>query len=161
MSPGDTASPLATQRKRSFLRTVDRKIEALQREIATFANAVRGPKPPSGRWPTEALHREYFSVPDAPERVNLPFELQLRRSGRTLSVPAERSATEVLAEAGIAIATKCSDGLCGVCATAYDAAASDAVEHRDVVLSQAEREKRVILCCSRAKEPAGRLVVDL
>ncbi len=112
-------------------------------------------------WPEEALHREYFSVPDAADWVNQPFELQLSRSGRTLQVPADRSATEVLAEAGIAIATKCSDGLCGVCATAYDAAASDAVEHRDVVLSQAEREKRVILCCSRAKEPAGRLVVDL
>jgi ferredoxin-NADP reductase len=112
-------------------------------------------------WPESALHREYFSVPEAADWVNQPFELQLSRSGRTLQVPADRSATEVLAEAGIAIATKCSDGLCGVCGTAYDAAASDAVEHRDVVLSRAERGKRVILCCSRAQAAGGTLVLDL
>jgi ferredoxin-NADP reductase len=112
-------------------------------------------------WPEAALHREYFSVPEAVDRVNLPFELQLKRSGRTLQVPAERSATEVLAEAGIMVATKCSDGLCGVCATPYDAAASDAVDHRDLVLSQAERAQRVVLCCSRASRAGGRLVLEL
>ncbi|MGL6112009.1 MAG: PDR/VanB family oxidoreductase, partial [Rubrivivax sp.] len=112
-------------------------------------------------WPEEAMHREYFSLPEAPDWVNQPFQLQLARSGRTLQVPADRSATEVLADAGITIATKCSDGLCGVCATAYDAAASDEVEHRDVVLSQAERAQRVILCCSRARDPGGTIVVDL
>jgi ferredoxin-NADP reductase len=112
-------------------------------------------------WPVDALHREYFSLPEAPEWVNQPFQLHLARSGRTLQVPADRSATEVLAEAGIAIATKCSDGLCGVCATAYDATSSDEIEHRDFVLSRAERATRVILCCSRAKATGGRLVVDL
>jgi ferredoxin len=112
-------------------------------------------------WPEEALHREYFSLPEAPEGVNQPFQLQLARTGRTLQVPADRSATEVLAEAGITIATKCSDGLCGVCATAYDATTSDEVEHRDFVLSRGERAQRVILCCSRAKTAGGRLVVDL
>ena len=112
-------------------------------------------------WPEAALHREYFQLPEAPERVNRPFSLQLARSGRVLPVPAERSATEVLAEAGIAVPTKCSDGLCGVCAVAYDAAASGAVEHRDVVLGAAERQRRVILCCSRAADEDGLLVVDL
>jgi hypothetical protein len=67
----------------------------------------------------------------------------------------------VLAEAGMAIAVKCSDGLCGVCATRYDAAASDEVEHRDFVLSRLEREQRVILCCSRARYPGGEIVLDL
>ncbi len=112
-------------------------------------------------WPPQALHREYFSVPEAPDRVNRPFTIQLKRSGRTLSVPAERSATEVLAEAGLAVPTKCSDGLCGVCAVAYDAAASGPVEHRDVVLGAAERRQRVILCCSRAADDGGLLVLDL
>ncbi len=107
------------------------------------------------------LHREYFSVPEAADWVNHPFELQLARSGRTLQVPASASATDVLAEAGIAVITKCSDGLCGTCATPYDAAASDAVEHRDFVLSKAERTQRVILCCSRAEQSGGRVVLDL
>ena len=101
-------------------------------------------------WPEEALHREYFSLPEAPPRENHPFVLRLLRSGRSIEVPAERSATEVLAEHGLGVPTKCSDGLCGVCALPYDAAQSQAVEHRDVVLSARERERKIILCCARA-----------
>jgi reductive dehalogenase len=106
-------------------------------------------------WPDDALHREFFSVPEAPPRENHPFMLQLLDSGRSLEVPADRSATDVLAEAGVKIDVKCSDGLCGVCACHYDAAASGPVDHRDVVLSAAQRRERVILCCSRAAEPGG------
>jgi reductive dehalogenase len=122
---------------------------------AVFATAAgRG-------WPDDALHREYFSVPEGPAWVDRAFVLRLARSGRTLQVPADRTATDVLAEAGVAVDVKCSDGLCGVCATAYDAAASDAVEHRDVVLSQVQRQQRLILCCSRARNEGGVLVLDL
>jgi ferredoxin-NADP reductase len=112
-------------------------------------------------WPEDAMHREYFSVPDAPDYVNHPFTLRLARTDRTLDVPPDRSATDVLAAAGVRVDTKCSDGICGVCAVAYDAAASDAVEHRDHVLSARQREHKVILCCSRAKAPGGRIVLDL
>jgi reductive dehalogenase len=109
-------------------------------------------------WPEEALHREYFSVPDEGERINRPFRLTLARSGRTLDVPAEKSATEVLAEAGIIVPTKCSDGICGVCKTGL---VSGDVEHRDYVLTKAEREKSILLCCSRAAEEGGEIIVDL
>ncbi|MGE0497764.1 MAG: 4Fe-4S double cluster binding domain-containing protein [Ramlibacter sp.] len=112
-------------------------------------------------WPEEALHREYFSVPEAQAWQNHPFVLRLARSGRTLEVPADRGGTDVLADAGLAIATKCSDGLCGVCATPYDAAASGEIEHRDFVLSAKERGQRVILCCSRPRAAGAELVVDL
>ncbi len=112
-------------------------------------------------WPEDAMHREFFSVPDAPDYVNHPFTLRLTRTDRTLDVPPDRSATDVLAAAGVRVDTKCSDGICGVCAVAYDAAASDEVEHRDHVLSARQREHKVILCCSRAKAPGGRIVLDL
>jgi ferredoxin len=111
-------------------------------------------------WPGEALHREYFSVPEADAWVNHAFELVLKTSGRRLQVPADRSATEVLAEAGVAIDVKCSDGLCGVCARPYDAQASDAVEHRDFVLGQQERQHKIILCCSRAQHAGGVIALD-
>ena len=78
-----------------------------------------------------------------------------------IEVPAERSATDMLAQAGIKVDTKCSDGLCGICATAYDAGASGEIEHRDFVLGRKEREHKVILCCSRPKEAGGQIVVDL
>lgn len=110
-------------------------------------------------WPEDALHREHFSLPEAPEAVNHPFVLWLAQSGRELPVAADRSASDVLAEAGVPVDVKCSDGLCGVCAVAYDAAASDAVDHRDVVLSRAEREHKLILCRSRCALPGGRLVI--
>ncbi|MCA8966070.1 MAG: 2Fe-2S iron-sulfur cluster binding domain-containing protein, partial [Planctomycetes bacterium] len=87
--------------------------------------------------------------------------LKLARSGRTLPVPADRSAAEVLTAAGIPVDVKCSDGLCGVCARPYDAAASGGIEHRDFVLSRREREQRIVLCCSRAAEEGGTVVLDL
>ncbi len=109
-------------------------------------------------WPDEALHREYFSVPEDPDRVDRPFVVQLA-DGRRFDVPVGRSATEVLAAAGVAVDVKCSDGLCGVCAVPYDAQASGPVEHRDVVLSAREREQRVILCCVRMQQDGAALVL--
>lgn len=109
----------------------------------------------------DALHREYFSVPEAPDWVNMGFVLRLARSARTLAVPADRSATDVLNEAGLRIDTQCSDGLCGVCSTPFDVAASGAIEHCDFVLSAAQREQRVILCCLRACDEGGEIVIEL
>jgi ferredoxin-NADP reductase len=112
-------------------------------------------------WPEGALHREYFTVPESSAWANAPFNLKLSKSKRILTVPSDRKATEVLAEAGISIDVKCSDGLCGVCASTYDGSASDEIEHRDFVLSLADRQQRVILCCSRAKNEGGTIVLDL
>ncbi|MGW8270243.1 MAG: 2Fe-2S iron-sulfur cluster-binding protein [Burkholderiales bacterium] len=109
-------------------------------------------------WPEDALHKEYFSVPEPPDYVNHPFTLRLARRGRTVEVPAERTATEVLEEAGIHVEVKCSDGICGTCAVRH---LEGEIEHRDYVLSAKERETRMILCCSRAKLRGGEIVVDL
>ena len=109
-------------------------------------------------WPEEALHREYFTVPEPPDYVNEPFTLKLARSGKQIDVPADKRATDVLAEMGIVVDTKCSDGICGVCAVKV---LSGDVEHRDHVLSKKEREQRMILCCSRAAQPGSEIEVDL
>jgi len=109
-------------------------------------------------WPEEALHKEYFSVPEPPDYVNHPFRLRLQRSGRTVDVPADIPAIEALARAGIMVDTKCSDGICGVCATPY---LSGEIEHRDYVLSAKERNVKMIVCCSRARTPGGEIVLDL
>ncbi len=112
-------------------------------------------------WPDEALHREYFSVPEGPAREDFPFRLRLARSGRSVEVRAGQSATDALAAIGVVIDTKCSDGICGVCAAGYDADASDPIDHRDFVLGAKERARRLLLCCSRARDPGGEIVVDL
>jgi ferredoxin-NADP reductase len=112
-------------------------------------------------WPPQALHREYFSLPEDPDRIDRAFVLKLARSGRSLAVPADRSPVDVLADVGIVVPTKCSDGLCGICITAYDASASGEVEHRDVMLGAAQRQRQLLLCCSRMKNQGDTLVVDL
>jgi reductive dehalogenase len=109
-------------------------------------------------WPEEALHREYFTVPEPPDYVNERFTLTLARSGRTIEVPADKRATDVLAELGIPIDTKCSDGICGVCSARV---LSGQPEHRDHVLSKKERKQKMLLCCSRAVGPGGNIVIDL
>ena len=107
-------------------------------------------------FPEEALHLEYFSVPETPAYVNHPFTIRLARSGREIVVPADRSAAEVLLAHGIAVDLKCSDGICGVCKCGL---LGGAVEHRDYVLSNAQRRHAFIACQSRARDPGG--VVDL
>ena len=110
-------------------------------------------------WPGEALSREYFSVPEPPAYRNHTFTLHLERSGRDVPVRADQTAVEALADAGIVVPTKCSDGICGVCAVRHRGDA--AIEHRDYVLSAKDRETRVILCCSRPAEEGATLSVDL
>lgn len=109
-------------------------------------------------YPEEARHLEYFSVPEIPEYVNHDFILKLSRSGREFNIPADKSATDVLAENGIHIDVKCSDGICGVCKCGL---VSGDVDHRDFVLSKKQRETAIILCQSRASKDQGIVEVDL
>ena len=109
-------------------------------------------------YPEEARHLEYFSVPEMPEYENHDFILKLAKSGRELLIPADRMATDVLAENGIHVDVKCSDGICGVCKCGL---ISGEVEHRDFVLSNAQRKGSVILCQSRATEAGCVVEVDL
>ncbi|MBM1221724.1 reductive dehalogenase [Ponticoccus sp. SC2-23] len=106
----------------------------------------------------EALHLEYFSVPEQPEYENHPFTLRLARSGRTVEVAADQAATDALLAAGVHVDVKCSDGLCGVCKCTV---LSGTVEHRDFVLSNKDRASAMILCQSRAADPNGTLEIDL
>jgi len=109
-------------------------------------------------WPEEALSREYFSVPQPPPWENHPFTLRLARSSRDIPVRADQTAVEALADAGIVVPTKCSDGICGVCAMGH--ADDTPIEHRDYVLSTKERQTRVVLCCSRPSEPGATLTIE-
>ncbi len=111
-----------------------------------------------GGFPEGSRHLEYFSVPEQPEYINHPFTLRLARTGASFTVPADKSATDVLAEHGIHVDVKCADGICGVCRCGV---ISGEVEHRDFVLSKLQRETGMILCQSRAAEPGGTIEIDL
>lgn len=108
-------------------------------------------------FPEEARHLEYFSVPDLPDYVNHPFTLRLS-DGRTVPVAEDQTASDALIAAGIPVDIKCADGLCGVCTCGVRAGE---VEHRDFVLSNAQRETQMILCQSRAAAPNGEIEITL
>ncbi len=108
-------------------------------------------------YPDAALHAEFFAVPDMLDWVNLPFEIE-RSNGQKLAMNADQSASDALIAAGIPVDVKCSDGLCGVCKCTVIAGE---VEHRDFVLSAAQRETTIILCQSRALQENGVLILDI
>ena len=109
-------------------------------------------------FPEESRHLEFFSVPELPDYVDYDFTLILQKSGTKLHVPHDKSASDVLNEAGYKIDVKCADGICGVCKCAL---VSGEVEHRDFVLSKAQRAHSLILCQSRARDKDGEIVIDL
>ena len=109
-------------------------------------------------YPEDARHFEFFTVPELPDYENHDFTLKLAKSGRELLVPANRSATDILHEHGVAIDVKCADGICGVCKCGV---VEGEVDHRDFVLSKAQRASAMILCQSRAAKKNGVVVIDL
>ncbi|MBW4707196.1 4Fe-4S dicluster domain-containing protein [Roseobacter sp. YSTF-M11] len=108
-------------------------------------------------FPEDACRLEYFTVPDVPEYENHPFTIKLK-DGRNIIVPADRSAADVLVEQGFKVDIKCADGICGVCKCGL---VSGDVEHRDFVLSKAQRDTNIILCQSRAASKDGEIEIDL
>ncbi|PIE07148.1 MAG: cytochrome [Rhodobacterales bacterium] len=102
--------------------------------------------------PEGTFHFEHFSAKDTaldPEKETA-FEVELVDSGMSLQVANDTTLLDALLAAGIDIACDCREGLCGSCeVTVVDGE----IDHRDVVLTRAERaeNKRMMSCCSRAK----------
>lgn len=99
-------------------------------------------------WPEEAAHFEVFQA-TLDENFNAePFDLTVASTGETYRVPADRSALEVLREAGFALPSSCELGVCGTCECGYR---DGVVIHRDKVLRPSARQHRMMLCVSRAR----------
>ncbi|MFG1858295.1 PDR/VanB family oxidoreductase [Actinomadura geliboluensis] len=105
------------------------------------------------------LHLERFSAvePD-PDAVDTAFEVELRRSGRVLRVPAGTSLLDTLNEAGADIVFSCREGTCGTCETGVLDGVPD---HRDSLLTDEEKAANDVMfpCVSRCL--SRRLVLDL
>ncbi|WP_231517053.1 flavin reductase family protein [Marinobacterium lacunae] len=109
-------------------------------------------------WPEKSLHREYFAAKLESQSNNRGFEIQLASSGRCLTIPEDKSVAEVLLEEGIELPMSCEQGVCGTCLTRVLEGVPD---HRDSVLTTAERARndQFTPCCSRAI--SQRLVLEL
>ncbi|MFO1317560.1 MAG: PDR/VanB family oxidoreductase [Burkholderiales bacterium] len=110
----------------------------------------------SGHWPGGSVHFESFGVDAATRRADRPFTVRLARANATVEVPADRSILEALRAAGHDVRSSCEAGSCGTCRTGLVAGEA---EHRDFVLSEAERATQIMVCVSRARGDA--LVLDL
>ncbi|MFF4341266.1 PDR/VanB family oxidoreductase [Kitasatospora sp. NPDC001540] len=87
-----------------------------------------------------------------------PFTLVLARSGLTLTVPADASVLETVRGAGVDVLYSCEQGTCGTCETDV---LEGRPEHRDSLLTEAERAESasMMVCVSRCL--GERLVLDL
>jgi ferredoxin len=105
-------------------------------------------------------HIERFSAlpPAVPSSRVSDCIVVCERSGREIEVPAGTAVLQALLDAGIEVPHSCQEGLCGTCETRV---IEGDVEHRDAVLSEAERRASSVMmvCVSRPKGP--RLVLDL
>ena len=78
------------------------------------------------------------------------FVAELKDSGVQVTVPADKTLLQALQSAGFDVPSDCGEGLCGTCEVAV---IDGDVDHRDKVLTRAERatNQRMLACCSRAK----------
>jgi ferredoxin-NADP reductase len=110
--------------------------------------------------PAGVLKLERFApkaVEPSPEGDG-PFEVECRRSGLTVTVPAGATIIEVLEKHGLTVLTSCQEGVCGTCETRVLEGVPD---HRDSLLTEEERAENeyMMVCVGRSKSP--RLVLDL
>lgn len=110
----------------------------------------------TGHWPDSAVHFEDFVGASAPRADDKPFELRLAKSGAAYEVPAGVSILDTLRRNGHVLASSCESGTCGTCRCRFTDGQPD---HRDLVLSDDEKKRDIMICVSRAISPT--LTLDL
>jgi vanillate O-demethylase ferredoxin subunit len=102
----------------------------------------------TAHWPRNDVHYEVFQPALDENFKPEPFDIVIASTGQRLRVPENKSALEILRQAGFILASSCELGVCGSCECGYR---NGAVIHRDAVLSVAARQDRMMLCVSRAR----------
>ncbi|MFC8129882.1 PDR/VanB family oxidoreductase [Streptomyces sp. NPDC057302] len=100
-------------------------------------------------------HLERFT-PHTSTEGNAPFAVELRRSGRTLSVAADSTVLAAVRAELPNTAYSCEQGFCGTC---QQRVLEGEIDHRDELLTDAERADSMLICVSRAS--GDRIVLDM
>ncbi|MEU0897177.1 PDR/VanB family oxidoreductase [Streptomyces massasporeus] len=110
------------------------------------------------RCPSGVLRVERFRPKEQETGGATEFEVELARSGRTLTVASDVSVLDAVREAGVEVLYSCTEGTCGTCETDVLDGEPD---HRDSVLTEDERAagETMLICVSRCR--GKRLVLDL
>ncbi|HEY5412298.1 MAG TPA: PDR/VanB family oxidoreductase [Caulobacteraceae bacterium] len=111
----------------------------------------------AGGRPPGQVHVEYFSAPEL-EPLEGGFVVVLAKSGREFAVDPGSTILETLRAAGLSVTSSCEQGVCGACETRILEGVPD---HRDLLLTPAEKAsgKTMMICCSGSL--SDRLVLDL
>ena len=112
-------------------------------------------------WPEGSLHIERFAAkaPAEPAAEALEtFQVVCQRSAVTVEVSGDTSILEALEDADVPILSSCLEGICGTCEATVLAGTPD---HRDSMLTDAERAcgNKILTCVSRSC--SEKLVLDL
>lgn len=102
------------------------------------------------------IHKEFFNV--EVETGGNSFEVFAEQSGVTVQVKEDESIADALKAAGVKVQIACEQGTCGTCLCDV---IEGTPEHRDVYLTDEEKEDndQMTVCCSRSLSP--RLVLDI
>lgn len=110
-----------------------------------------------GRERLDSIHVEFFenTVAKATERA---YDVELASTGDRVHIPAGCTILDMLIKRGMDLEYSCSEGTCGTCEVGVMSGRPD---HRDAVLTPAEREAgaSMMICCSGSQDPL--LVLDL
>ena len=115
-----------------------------------------------GHWPEGTLHIERFAAKapagEAAVEALDSFQVVCQRSGVSVEVNEDTSILEALEEADIPILSSCLEGICGTCEATVLEGTPD---HRDSMLTDAERAcgNKILTCVSRSC--SEKLVLDL
>lgn len=108
----------------------------------------------------KSVHMERFAATTVPQGGAVApegYEVELRRSNKTIHVPPGMTLLDALITAGCKVESSCREGICGSCETRV---LSGEVEHRDSILTKVERaaNKSMMICVSRCR--SGTLILD-
>ena len=108
-------------------------------------------------WPESQIHFEFFKVESTAKVDDGSFDVQFASTGVVVNVPVDKTIAYALIEAGIEVPLSCEQGICGTCVMKVVDGTPD---HRDVCLSDEDKDVKKMFtpCCSRAQ--SSMLVLD-
>ncbi len=122
-----------------------------------FIEHVRAAAAGAG-WGPAQVKREYFATAPIVRSADDAFQVRIASSGQTCNVAADETVVQALESIGIRVPVSCDMGVCGTCLTRVLEGECD---HRDMFLTDEERERQdqFTPCCSRSRSAV--LVLDL
>jgi ferredoxin len=102
------------------------------------------------------LHFERFAAPPVVEGKE--FTVSVASSGQTVRVGADQTLLSALNHAGVHASYSCQQGFCGTCRTRV---LDGAVDHRDTLLTDPERDDGMMLICISRACDGSHLTLDL